>query len=279
MKYIKVDGIEYEVLPYFQRVKKAVVFNPLMNYLIPRWLMLYLLRGSMLFKESLERPGGWRAMEIIYENRPPRNFFDRMAIKYSPFSIAIRNRKKLVNRVLCGLIDRYAHRGKVTIVDVGSGPGTHVIDTMADHDHDEVHAHCIDYDSDAFEYGKEHTREHKLEGRVTYIEGDAREIHEHLKVSPHIVKMIGLLEYLSDDECVEMLRVMYRELIHGGSLITSGLIDRHKQARFLGRIFNWHLNYRDEDYIMRLLEKASFCNFKVTTEPMGIFPVIVAGKK
>ena len=281
MKYIKIDGIEYEILPHFQRIKKIFFGNPVMNYLLPRRMMLYLLEasGSPLFKESLERPGGWRAMEIMYENKRPRSFFDRMAIRYGVFSMAIRNRKKLVKRFLHRAFDRHSREERLIIVSVGSGPGTHVIDAMADHHHKGVHAYCIDFDGAAFEFGEKHTREHGLAHRVNYIEGDARDLHQHVSVVPHIVKMIGLLEYLSDDECIEMFRAMNDALAPGGNLITSGLIDRHKQSRFLSRILNWRLNFRTADDVIRLLKAASFTNFEVSMEPMGIFPVILAEKK
>ena len=280
MKHVEIDGVEYEVLPAFERMKKALVGNTIFRFLLPRSLLLRILKasGSALIEESMVRPGGWRSMEIIYENSEPRNFVDRMAVRYGAFPMAIRNRKKMVNRILHGLFDRHSRQEKLSIVSLGSGPGTHVIDAMAGHDYEEIHAHCIDLDSDAFEYGEMHREEHGLTQRVCYTEGDARSIREHVSTPPHIVKMIGILEYLNDEECVEMFRVMHEVLRPGGSLITHGLVDRHGMDWFLRRAFNWHVTYRTGDHVVRLLREASFDHFEVNTEPMGIYPIVTAEK-
>ena len=280
MKYVEIDGVEYEVLPALERIKKMLVGNPVFRCLLPKVVVLRILRasGSPLIEESMVRPGGWRAMEIIYENKEPRNFIDRMAVRNGAFPMAIRNRKKMVNKLLRGLFDRHSGEERITVVSVGSGPGTHVIDAMADHDHDEIHAHCIDLDSDAFEFGRMHKEEHGLSHRVCYIEGDARSVREHVSVPPHIVKMIGLLEYLNDEECVEMFRVMYGALRPGGTLITHGLVDSHGMDWFLKKAFDWDVVYRTGDHVVRLLREALFDHFEVNTEPMGIYPIVAAKK-
>ena len=102
--------------------------NPLKNRLLPaEWLRRGLRASkSPLIAESFARPGGWRSMELVYANAEPVDWLDRQALRLNPVSIAARNRRRYVIFKLRTLIDEFAARGPVTIVGIGSGPGTHV---------------------------------------------------------------------------------------------------------------------------------------------------------
>ena len=62
MKFIEIDGVEYEVFSFCRNLLK-VLLNPVKNWLAHRWILqkIMLWSGSPLAKESMERPGGWRA--------------------------------------------------------------------------------------------------------------------------------------------------------------------------------------------------------------------------
>ncbi|NOZ21529.1 MAG: methyltransferase domain-containing protein [Planctomycetes bacterium] len=284
MKFVKVDGVEYEVLSPWRNFVK-VMTNPWKNLLGHPWVLkkIMLWSGSPLARESMERPGGWRAMEIVYENAEPKNSIDAMACRYNPFPMALRNRKRYVTKRIAELINEYKeHTDKICVVGVGAGPGTNIQEgiVLSGIDKDAVTAYLVDVDSGAFEYGKEAAKKRGLDRQVHYVEGDAREIKKHLPINiqPHIVKMIGIVEYLSDEQVRELFTAMCEALAPGGAIITHGLVDYHNSLRFLRRVLNWHIHTRTGEDTMRLLKEAGFGEMDSFTTPMNIYTIITARK-
>jgi len=281
-RIVEQDGIQFEVFGLRQRVRH-VISNPIKNWILPaQWLRrLMVWGGSPLVQESLRRPGGWKAMEIIYKNAPPIGFLDAISVRDACFPMGIRNRKKLVTKIIADLVKGYAQAGCVVIVGVGAGPGTNIQEGIlaSGVDRSKVAVYLIDMDSDAFEYGKEAAKQRGLSEVVHYIQGDAREIKKHVpNISPHIVKMIGILEYLNDDQVLELFQAMHAAMAPGGSVITHSLVDAHNTRAFLERALNWHIYTRTPEHATQLLERAGFRDTTGKREPMGIYTVLVAKK-
>ncbi|MDP8263553.1 MAG: class I SAM-dependent methyltransferase family protein [Candidatus Ancaeobacter aquaticus] len=276
-----VDGIEYEVITPLQSIIKKIVLNPFINYILPRAWILHTIENSKcdLLKESVARPGGWRSMEISYENGQYKDFLDMVALRHSIFPMGLRNRKKLFSKVIAELIKRYAPDGHVNILGIGAGSGANVMSGMVLSETENVSAFLIDLDSDAFEYGKNLCKSLGLsDGAVSFIQGDAIDVKTHIQVSPQIVKLIGIIEYLSDAHVESLMKVAYGALVDGGSIVTHSISDKHGVDPFARRIFNLQLRYRTVDEVCALLKKAGFSNFKVQHEPLGIYSLISAEK-
>jgi SAM-dependent methyltransferase len=276
-----IDGVEYEVLAPVQVIVKKLLINPLMNYILPKSLILYGIEKSKspLLKESILRPGGWRSMEISYDNIAHADVIDKLAMKFSTFPMSLRNRRKLVAKVICDLIHAYAGRGHVNILGIGAGTGTNVMYGMKLSGKKNVSAHLIDLDSDAFEYGQNLCKKYGLhDDAVSFIEGDAVDIKSHIKVAPLIVKLVGIIEYLTDDQVRNLLKVSYDALAKGGSVLSHSISESHGVDRFTRRIFNLHLTYRSDKRVMELFREAGFGNFRVWHEPIGVYSVIVGEK-
>lgn len=283
MKVVEQDGIQFEVFSLRQKIRQ-ILSNPFKNWLLPTSLLrkIMLSSGSPIVMESLRRPGGWKVMEIIYKNAPPVGFIDELSLRDGCFPIAIRNRKKLVTHIIGGLIKKYAKGGKVVIVGVGAGPGTNIQEgiLLSGVDKRKIVAYLIDMDSDAFEYGQEAAKQRGLAEVVNFIQGDAREIHKYLpNIAPHIVKMIGILEYLNDDQALDIFTAMHKAMAPGGSLITHSLEDVYNTRPFLRRALNWHIYTRTPKHVTQLLECAGFKVITAKAEPMGIYTVLVAEKQ
>jgi SAM-dependent methyltransferase len=255
--------------------------NPWKNFLIPSgWLRNRLRRSrSPLLAESFRRPGGWRSMEIIYRNAEPVDWFDRQALRDNPISMAARNRRQIVTRKIAGLINRCGKESAVTIVGVGAGPGRHVQTAIVNSGiHPaQVSAYLIDLDDDAFEYGRALAARLEISRCVQFIQGDARRIRETLPaVTASIVKVIGLAEYLTDAQFVELLRALRAILVPGGSLVTHGLADVHGTGPFLARMFNLRHVQRSGRQMESLLKSAGFRVAECVLEPVGVYPIITA---
>ncbi|MCX6354262.1 MAG: class I SAM-dependent methyltransferase family protein [Candidatus Aureabacteria bacterium] len=280
MKYLEIDGIRYETLSLFRKVFNRAVINPLINYIVPTKLLLNFLNKSKspLLHESISRPGGWRAMKLCYENGEPVDAVDKRILKDAVLTLSARNRRRMAVRVLKDLIQKYRVGGDVHIVGIGTGPGFNVLEAMVDAETDRVFAYCIDEDSDAFSFGEKLAEQMGLKGRVRYITGNAINLEGLLEVVPHVVKMVGILEYLTDDQVMELLRMSHRILPPGGSVLVNSITAHHGVDRYLRRVFNWHLNYRSPRKILSLFEESGFSDFHLRQDPLGVYAILVGSK-
>lgn len=280
MKYVEVDGMQFEVLPIAQAMLKKVV-DPLRNKLLPAGLLKRMASRSRspLIQESLVRPGGWRSMNIVYENRRPVDWMDRMAVRYNPISMATRNRRKLVTAKLTELLKAIGSAGSIHLLGIGAGPGLHLQDSVvrAGLTPEQVRIWLIDRDSDAFAFGRECAAERGLQSCVEFVQGDAREIRRVLpNVSPHVVKIVGLLEYLTDEQAAQLLSAVRAVIQPDGRLLTHGLVDRYNAGPFLCRTFGLSHVQRTADDVRGLLKSVGFETLSVHQTPMQIYPVLVA---
>ncbi|MGQ0636411.1 MAG: class I SAM-dependent methyltransferase family protein [Planctomycetaceae bacterium] len=244
------------------------------------WLRRTLSRSqSPLIRESFARPGGWRSMELVYENADPVDWPDRQALRWNPVSIASRNRRRYLVAALERLIRHYARERRVTIVGVGAGPGRHVQEALLRSEvvPELVDAWLVDRDDDAFPYGRELAQNWGLSRSLHFIKGDARCL-DHLlpDVRPQIVKLVGLIEYLSDSDLSRLLEALRDGMEPEGTLVTHGLIDRHDTGPFLRRVFGLAHVERDADHLGALLANAGFRPIEWFVEPLGIFPIVTA---
>lgn len=284
MKKVEVEqvqkhGITFEAPSKSTRQVKKFLVNPLINYL-PRSFFFWLLRKtqSPLVLESLRKAGSWQTMRISYENKPHVDLLDKLFLTFGTFPMGLRNRKRLVVKKLVEFIGRHPQR-PLHVLGIGAGPGTNIIEALAKIRDSRIFAHLIDMDSAAFEYGRELARRFGLpDGQITYTQGNAVELAQHLQSEPHLVKLIGILEYLTDEQVQGLFDLAYRVMPPGGHIVVNSISNRHGHDRFMRRIFNLHLNYRTPDELMALLRKSGFTQFDLAREPLKIYYVIVGEK-
>lgn len=261
----------------------SLILNPFKNFLLPAGFLRWLVKrsGSPLIAESLQRPGGWRAMEIIYRNAEPVDWFDRQALRANPICMAARNRRRIVIGILTRLMTAHANAGPVTIFGIGAGPGHHVQSSirLSGIDPSNVEAWLIDLDREAQQAGRVLAANLDLSENVHFLQGDAREIGQTLpSVRAHIVKVVGLLEYLTDEQAHELLSALRSSMHPKANLVTHGLVDPYGGGRFLTRVFGLRHHRRGEGQMRTLLEAAGFQISECVVEPANIHPIFVAAK-
>jgi hypothetical protein len=221
-------------------------------------------------------------MEILYRNDEPCDWFDRQALRDNPLSMACRNRRKLVTRQLARLIAEAATGKPVTILGVGAGPGRHVQEAIVASKvaPGRITAWLIDRDDEAFEYGRCLASSLGVARSMLYVCGDARNDKDVLPaVSADIVKLVGLVEYLSDVQLVELLCALRNSMAPRARLLTHGLNDPFRGHRFLERVFDLHHCRRTESQMATLLETAGFRPLDCIVEPVGVYPIITAERR
>jgi len=273
----------FERLSFFQRISKDYIVNPLINHLIPRDLLVSYLKKSKspLVRESLRRPGSWKCMKISYEKKAPVDFVDLMVSHFGTFPMGLRNRKKLVVGKIIHLIQHYLDHGsdEVNVVAVGAGTGANTIEALSKHPNENVIAHLFDIADEAFEEGEELKRQHEVVERVHFIKADMRSMPEYIKSSPHILELVGILEYFTDEEVLKFLSDAASNLNKESSIVVNSIEDTHGMRHFLKRAFDFELIYRSPQKMMELLDQAGYQDFGVEREPLNIYSVITAHKK
>jgi SAM-dependent methyltransferase len=266
--------IDFERPGPLARAVKAGLVNPLVNYLVPadwlRWVLRF--AKSELAASNWRDPGGWRSMVISYDGRP-KQIADKLLVGAGGIPVALRNRRRLGARLIARLIDQAGHE-PVHVLCLGAGPGRIIIDAMSQARADSE-ATLVDLNSDAFEYGRQIAAEAGVGDKVRYIQGDVRDVHEMLEYPPDVVKMLGICEYLSDEQIVSIAEAVADVMPIGKPIVFNSISRAHGTDSFFRRVFGLHMIHRSPRDLQRLMASAGFGNFVSLAEPTGVYHVIV----
>ena len=277
-----VTDIEFERVGPVKRALKLAVLNPLVNY-IPAGAMKSALRfgKSELAEANWTDPGGWKSMVISYHGKP-RQIADKFLVNGGAMSMALRNRRQLAARLLTKLIEQADSAGAddsgVHILCLGAGPGRIIIDALLEAPKSS-YATLVDLSSDAFEYGHRLAESCGVGDRVKYVQGDVRDVKDVLEPPPVVVKMIGICEYLADEQIVDIAKALTDVMAPGGSVVFNSISTAHGTDRFFRRVMGLHMIHRSPEELSALFAQAGFGNFVSIPEPLDVYHVIVGRLK
>ena len=262
----------FERLSPLRRAVKRVLVDPLVNYMPAAWMRGILrVTKSELAAANWTDPGGWKSMVISYHGKPTQ-YADKMLVNAGVMSMALRNRLRLGGRILRDLIDSLPE--PVHVLCLGAGPGQTIVRAMV-----AASATCdatlVDLNSDAFDFGRELAARHGLGERVRFIEGDVRNVRDMLGYPPAVVKMLGICEYLTDDEVLDIARAVAEVMPPGAAIVFNNITRRHGNDRFFRRVLGLHMIHRSVDHLSGIMRQAGFDDFEVHDEPLGVYSVIV----
>jgi len=271
-----VQDIAFERQGPVGRVLKKTITDPLANYL-PAGMLRSVLRfgKSELAAANWADPGGWRSMVISYHGAP-RKVADKILVGAGTMARALRNRRRLGGKVLARLIDAVETR-PVHVLCLGAGPGQIIIDAMLEA-HCETYATLVDLSSEAFEYGRQLAESCGLSERVRYIQADVRDVRDLLDHAPSLLTMLGICEYLTDEQVVSIARAAAQVMPAGSAVVVNSLSKRHGTDRFFRRVFGLHMIHRSPQQIQELMAAAGLGGFDSIPEPLGVYHVIVGRK-
>ena len=272
-----VQDIAFERTGPLRRLVKGAVVNPAANWL-PAALLRWLLRvtKSELAAANWADPGGWRSMVVSYEGRP-RQIADKVLVGGGTMAMALRNRKRLVSRILARLIEDASAR-PAHVLCLGAGPGCNIIEAMCEARADSI-ATLVDLSGEAFEYGRRLASERGLDGRVRFVQGDVRQVGGLLDRPPDIVKLVGICEYLADAQIGEVAGALAAVMPPGAPVVANSLSKAHGTDRFFRRVFGLHMAHRGVAELEKLLAPAGFAQFRSCAEPLGIYHVLVGRRQ
>lgn len=261
-----------------RRALKAGLVNPVINYL-PASLVkmaLWLLR-SELAASSWKDPGGWRSMVISYDGERKR-FADWLMCTLGTIPMALRNRRVLGARILARLIDA-SEQPAPHVLCLGAGPGHIITDALLQSRRREARATLVDLSADAFEYGRRLAAAKGTGHRVRFIQGDVRDVAGMLEQPPDVVKMLGICEYLTDEQVASIAKTVTQEMRRGSAMVFNSLSEAHGTNRFFRRVFGLRMIHRSPSQLQDLMGSAGLSDFTAHAEPLGVYHVIVGRKK
>jgi SAM-dependent methyltransferase len=271
-----VSDLQFERAGMFRRLIKAGLVNPLANY-FPASVQKLALRilGSELAAASWADPGGWRSMAISYQERRKR-LADRLLCTLGTIPMALRNRRLLAARVLARLIDS-SEGDPVHVLCLGAGAG-HVISDALRESRRQARATLVDLSTEAFDYGRHLAGEKGTGDRTRFVQGDVCEVAGMLDPPPDIVKMLGICEYLTDEQVTHIARCVGRVMQQGSTIVFSSLSEAHGTDRFFRRVFGLRMIHRSPAQLQALMGTAGFADFTALAEPLGVYHVIIGRK-
>jgi SAM-dependent methyltransferase len=238
---------------------------------------------------------GWRAgfdsgqtLDYVYENKPQGitpigRLIDRAYLDSIGWR-GIRQRRVFLEKALRTVIEKTHAEGRpVRLVDIASGPGRYILETMQRMAHIPMTAVLRDYKSENLESARRLAQELALRN-VTITAGDAfdRESLAAITPRPSIAIVSGLYELFPENEPVlRSLHGLAGAVEPGGHLIYTNQ-PWHPQVEFIARVLSnregkpWIMRRRTQAEMDQLVHTAGFEKISQNIDRWGIFTVSVA---
>lgn len=227
-------------------------------------------------------------LDYVYENQPRGRLgigklIDRGYLNSVGWT-GIRARKVNLETLLQDAVERVRQSGRpVRLVDIATGCGRYILDTIRKAGGDDFHALLRDYKERNLETGRALAAEMGIEN-VTFQHGDAfdEESLASLDPSPNIAVVSGLYELFPENEAVRRsLRGLSRALQPGGYLVYTGQ-PWHPQVEMIARTLKnregdyWIMRRRTQQEMDDLVQSAGFEKITMEIDAHGIFTVSLA---
>lgn len=241
---------------------------------------------------------GWRTgfdsgstLDYVYENRARGHtllgrIIDRIYLNSVGWA-GIRQRKKNIERLLRDAIEHVGETGApVRILDVATGKGRYVLDTIASLDDSSATAVLRDYDQVNVDAGRKLAAQHGLKG-VTFEQADAFDeaSYASLDPRPNVVIVSGLFELFADNALVRRcLDGIGQAIEEGGYLIYTGQ-PCHPQVEMIARMLTnrdgepWVMRLRSQPELDDLVRDSGFDKIRTRVDKRGIFTVSIAKRR
>ena len=238
---------------------------------------------------------GWHAgfdsgvmLDYIYENRPRGitglgRLIDRGYLNSIGWR-GIRQRRALLEQLLRHTLDLTHRAGHpVYLLDIASGPGRYVLETIHQLGHIPIRAELRDCQERNLEAARRLAQELGL-NNVTIAHGDAfdRAALAAVQPRPTIAIVSGLYELFPDNEPVlRSLQGLADAMQPGGHLLYTNQ-PWHPQVEFIARVLTnregqpWIMRRRTQAEMDQLVRKAGFEKLSQVIDPSGIFTVSLA---
>jgi len=196
---------------------------------------------------------------------------------------AVRNRLKLAQKKIQEIFQTISQdKKKINILTLGAGSARGIINSIKKIkiNLSNLKIVAVDKSPMAIEDSKKFAKEHKVDNLISWINDDVKNLDKFIgDYNPNLIEMIGLLDYFTDEEAVEIVKKIYGILPENGYFVTCNVKD-NPERNFVTNIVKWPLIYKDEKNLMDIMLNSGFkpSNIEIISEPLKIHLLIVAKK-
>lgn len=287
-------ALDFEPTSFFGNIFNKFILLPLFQ-LIPKK------HGTFLFTKSSKKAADVyqyaktaNALEILYnlsgkiKLNITDNFLDNIFTYFWHHNIknvkAVRNRIKLVKRELKTAIKEiYSKKKVVNVFSIASGSARAVIEIMAEFKNKgiPISGRFLDLNPNAIEYSKKLAANFGVYDSITWYNDKASNFNLYInnEWQPDIIEMVGFMDYLNQEKAILLCSKIYEALSPQGIFITCNIKD-NPERKFVAKILNWDMVYRNENDLSKVLVKGGFLpqNCKIIYEPYLIHGLAIARK-
>jgi len=231
-----------------------------------------------------EYAASWKAMEIIYNhNFPKRTTVGGLLDEFYWHGLncqALRNRYKIVKDELRKAISKFEGEKEIRLVSLACGSAQAVTEIVAEYKAKGViiKTVLIDIAQDALDVAKERAIKFgiadQIETRNMNLSSESN-IFNNFK--PHIVEMIGFLDYASQEQAIEFVKRIREAMDEKGIFITCN-INSNIEQYFIKWVINWPMVYRNREELADIAKKSGFSDYRIIYEPLNIHGMLIADK-
>ncbi len=177
---------------------------------------------------------------------------------------SVRNRSDIMKDYLSVYHSDYAKEPVFRILSVASGPAWEVERFLKTKPERRIQITLVDHDEEALAYAGDRLNrvaaESGLEVEVVLIREsvikllkDARNQEFFFEEAHfHVAYSAGIMDYLSDNICTELIHYLLRSLHRHGVFFTTNMHPQNTERYWMEYIFDWSLIYRDEEALRAL---------------------------
>ena len=226
----------------------------------------------------------WKALDIIYNHRFGMSW--RLSHLIDDFWIgminaqAVRNRLKLVKLEIRRAIMAFDHGQEIRLISLACGSAQGIIEVMAEFKKEGIVVRTIllDIDQSALDYATELAKKHGVSDQISIVKSSAAQVVRVARdFHPHIIEMLGLLDYIPQDKAIRLCNRIRGCLVPRGIFLTCNVC-HNMEMYFLKWVIDWSMIYRTPAELAEVVSEAGFGDYRLIYEPLKIHGLVVAYK-
>ena len=174
-------------------------------------------RFSRFNHQAIVGAAGWQSLDILYNyhekikpqlNSRLEGWLTRYWIEKIENRQAVTNRFKMVINLLAKAFAKFVNEPEVRIVSIASGSAQAVIKAMLKCPRLNIKAILIDIDKTALKAAKDMAEKNGLGKRFSFVRGTTKSLERVCReFRPHIIEMVGFLDYMSKNKAIKLISV------------------------------------------------------------------------
>jgi len=224
--------------------------------------------------------GDYLTIEMMYDDVPQGDrrlgrHIDRWFLS-TPAARAVKNRRQLVCETLRDLAEGRTNDAPLRVTSLACGPARELFDLYGSDSVPHIEATCIDIDRDALEYASEKAVAFGVSDRMRFVRDNVVLLslgRGHTVLPPQdVIYSIGLTDYLTDDQVVDLCSWMHDNLERGGTAFIGNFAAGQPNRMLMDNLLEWRLIHRTPEEMTALFGRSRFgeAPVEVRFEPAGV---------